>query len=164
MALSPVIAYREFFAYGKKKARDVTFETEDGRTELIWPDCAEDEEVWAVCQWVRYEDGHQEEGTVRYLREPASEADAKKAMEDLSGFYRLSKDELISLANCLEPSEENDSYIESRYPNYQFTPKGPNSIDAHDVYQARLRTLAGLHPKTIALIQKADAVEEPLER
>lgn len=164
MHLAPVPAYREFFAYGKKKARDVTFETAAGQTELIWPDCAEDEEVWAVCQWVRYEDGHHEEGTVKYLREPASEADAKKAMEELSGFYSLSRDDLISLAKCLEPSEENDCYIESRYPNYQFPPKGPNSIEAHDVYQARLKALAGLHPKTVALIRKADAVEDLRER
>jgi len=86
IALAPVPAYREFFAYGKKKAREVTFEKENGEKELFWEDCTEDEEVWAVVQWIRFEDGHQEEGTVKYMRAPATEEDARKAMEDMARF------------------------------------------------------------------------------
>ncbi len=64
MELAPVPAFREFFAYGKTMAREVTIEGDTGQMDAFWADCAEEEEVWAVIQWTRYEGGHEEAGSI----------------------------------------------------------------------------------------------------
>jgi hypothetical protein len=163
IALTPVPAYREFFAYGKIKASEVTVE-EDGKAQPFWDNCTEDEEAWAVVQWIRFEDGHQEAGDISYLRSPATEEDARRAMQGMSEFKSLTKEELVGLGECIQTSEDDEAYIESRYPNYQSPPSDPKDIEAHDLYQARLKVLAGLHPKTVQAIQQADATRDPEER
>jgi hypothetical protein len=162
--LAPVPAFREFFAYGMKKARDVTVEGDDGKAEPFWDNCTESEEVWVVMQWIRYEDGHKETESIQYLRAPATEEDARRTMKDMEGFYAMTKEELEAFAKCLRSRGDADAYIESRFPNYQSPPSGPNVTDAYDLYQARLKVLAGLHPKTVELIQKADATRDPGKR
>jgi hypothetical protein len=133
--------------------------------EPFWGDCAPEEEVWAVVQWIRYEDGHEEKGSVSYLRSPpATEKDARMKMLEMERFYGTSKEELLALNECFESTEEDYAYIESRYPNYQSPPSDPNAIDEYDVYQARLRVLAGLHPKTVELIKQADAAQDLVKR
>lgn len=167
IALVPVCAYREFFAYGKKKAREVTVDPDDPKSEPFWDDCTEDEEVWAVVQWIQYEDGRKEAATTAHLRAPATEDDAREAMRQMMGFYAYSKEELLRLADCLADGPAKDdalAYVENRFPNYQSPPTGPNSTAAHDLYQARLKVLAGLQPKTVELIRRADAAKEPGER
>jgi hypothetical protein len=165
ITLVPVASFREFFAYGKVKASEARIELEGGTTEPFWTDAAPEEEAWAVVQWVRFEDGHEEKGSVCYLRSPpATEADARKKMLEMEGFYGMSKDDLLALTGCFEATEEDHAYIESRYPNYQFPPSGPNAIEEYDVYQARLKVLAGLQPKTVALIKQADETREPVKR
>lgn len=164
IALAPVPSYREFFAYGKKKARDVRVDPDDPTSELFWDDCTEDEEVWAVMQWIRYEDGHEEQGSITHLRAPLTEEDARNAMRRMSEFYSMSKDELLALTECFKATEDDLAYIESRYPNYQPPPTGPGETDLHDLYQARLKVLAGLHPKTVELIKQADATKDATAR
>lgn len=164
IALTPVPSYREFFAYGKKKARDVRVDPDDPNSELFWVDCAEDEEVWAVVQWFRFEDGHEEQGSISHLRAPATEGDAKKAMERMSSFYTMSKEEMLALSQCFETTDDDLAFIESRYPNYQSPPLNPGALDEADLYQARLKVLAGLHPKTVSLIKQADETKDPQQR
>jgi hypothetical protein len=164
MFLAATPAYREFFAYAKIKAREVTVEGENGQKESFWPDCGEDEEVWVVTHWIRFEDGTQEAGSTRCLREPATEKDAKRAMQDMINFNNLTKEELQDLSKCFAATEDDLDYIENRYPNYQSPPADPNDYEAHDVYQARLKALAGLHPKTVELIRKADETKESVKR
>ena len=164
ISLTPVPSFREFFAYGKVKAAEVVIELEDGRTEPFWDNCAPDEEVWAVAQWVRFEDGHEEKGTINYLRSPNSERDARKAMQEMSDFYGMNKERMLDLGRLVENCEDSDVFMESRYPNYQSPPSDPKAIDKYDVYQARLKVLAGLHPKTVELIKRADATQDPQKR
>jgi hypothetical protein len=57
-----------------------------------------------------------------------------------------------------EQHEEDLAYIDDLHPNYQFPPSDPNSTDEYDVYQARLKVLAGLQPKTVELIKIANAL------
>jgi hypothetical protein len=162
-----VPSFREFFAYGKVKATEAVIELEDGTTELFWDNCTPDEEIWAVVQWIRFEDGHEEKGSIHYLRSPNTEDDARKAMQRMSDFYSVSKEKLVMMAGMYMATEEehasNLDYIESRYPNYQSPPADPAGLDEHDVYQARLKVLAGLHPKTVELIKQADATKDPQE-
>lgn len=161
IALTPVPSYREFFAYGKKKAREVTVDPDDPKSEPFWNDCTENEEVWAVVQWIRYEDGHEEAGSITHLRAPATEDDARAAMKRMSDFYSLSKEDLLALSQCFEATDADLAYIEFRYPNYQSPPTSPGAIDEADLYSARLKVLAGLHPKTVDLIQQADETKDP---
>jgi hypothetical protein len=156
LVLAPVAAFQELFAYGRIKTREVMIEA-DGKLEPFWDDAPEDEECWAVVQWTRFEDGRQVQGSIRYLREPATEQDARKAMEELREFYSLSREELLDMAACFHSNEGDYDYIESRHPNYQSPPADPNDLEAHDLYQARLKVLAGLQPKTVELIRRADA-------
>ena len=164
ITLTPVPSFREFFAYGKVKATEAVIELEDGTTEPFWDNCTSDEEVWAVVQWVRFEDGHEEEGSEQYLRSPHTEEDARKAMQQMSDFYGMSKERMLDLGRLVEDCEDNDDFMESRYPNYQSPPSDPKAIDEYDVYQARLKVLAGLHPKTVELIKLADATQDPQKR
>ena len=164
IALVPVASFREFFGYGKVKASEVVIELADGKTEPFWDNCAPDEEVWAVVQWGRYEDGHREQGTISYLRPPATEDDARKAMERLKSFYRTSRDELEGLTKLFKATKEDYDYIDSRFPNYQSPPSDPKALDEYNVYQARLKVLAGLHPRTAKFVKLADETQDPVAR
>ncbi len=165
IALTPVPALREFFGYGKMKARDFTFEGKDGKAELFWDDCTENEECWVVVQWVRFEDGQVVEGNTCHIRSPpGTEKDAQEAMRKMIHFQSLSRKQLEDLTRCFRATKDDYAYIDSRWPNYQSPPTGPNSIDALDLYQARLKALAGLAPATVKLIQKVDACQDPKER
>jgi hypothetical protein len=167
ITLVPVPSFREFFAYGKVKATEAVIELEDGTTEPFWDNCTPDEEVWAVVQWTRFEDGHEKKGTIHYLRAPKTEDDARRAMQDMSDFYSTSKEKLQAIARLYASTEDEHvadlNYTESRYPNYQLQPD-PSATDEYDVYQARLKVLAGLHPKTVELIKLADATQDPQKR
>ena len=155
---------REFFAYGKVKASEAVIELQDGSTEPFWDNCALDEEVWAVVQWVRFDDGHEVKGTIRYLRSPHTEDDARKAMQEMSDFFSMSKAKLLGLTRVYQATEDDYADIESRYPNYQSPPADPRALDEYDVYQARLKVLAGLHPRTVELIKLADVTEDVQKR
>ena len=152
------------FTDGAVKAAEVTIETEDGSTEQFWPDCGKDEMAWAVVQWARYEDGHEEEGSFQYLRSPATEKDAQRALQKIKAFYSMTKEYLLDLPLCLEATEEDYGFIESRFPNYQSPPADPAAIYEYDVYQARLKVLAGLQPKTVEKIRLADETKDPQKR
>jgi hypothetical protein len=136
---------------------------EDGNTEVFWDNCTRNEEAWAVVEWFRFEDGHEEGGTIHYLRWPKTEDDARKVMQEMSDFYSMSKEQMLILGRLVKDCEDNDKFIESRYPNYQAALSDPLSLE-YNIYQARLKTLAALQPKTIKLIKLADATKDPQKR
>lgn len=94
----------------------------------------------------------------------ATEEDARKAMRKHIDFLNMSKEEQEELDKCFKQTEEDRAYIENRFPNFQSPVAGPGGIDANDLYQARLKVLAGLQPKTVNLIQQADAAVDPEKR
>lgn len=149
MALVPVCAYREFFGYGKMSVRDVPIERKEGLLGALLSSCPEDEEVWAVMSWKEFEDGHEEEGLMELLVAGAKEEDARKAMARMIRFYRMSKEDLLALSRCFEAKEEDLAYIEDRFPNFHGPVAGPGGIEENDLYQARLKALAGFQPKTV---------------
>lgn len=286
LALAPVYSFREFYGYGKVKASEVIIELEDGTTEPFWDNCTPNEEAWAVVQWSRFEDGHEEPGSFHYLRWPKTEEDARKAMQEMSDFYSMSKADLlgspstfsadeikklskfidrlrrqhdpvsaflwqslsnseqlvltnyapsspsakqardvvvkalnkiiggpciyeverfkdislwpkiadlvkqnptgarlarlnrlllqdayhvelarqrIGLGQCFAATEDDYAYIESRYPNFQSS-ADPSAVDEYNVYQARLKVLAGIQPKTVALIHQAEETKDEVQR
>ncbi len=82
----------------------------------------------------------------------------------MSDFYAMTKEDLEALAKCLKNTEDADAYIENRFPNYQSLPTSLGETELHDLYQARLKVLAGLHPKTVELIKQAEATKDSAAR
>lgn len=167
LALVPVASYRVVYGYGRVKATEATIETEDGRVEPFWDDCTPDEEVWGIIQLTRYEDGHEERGTSQFIRQEVTEAEIRKKIQKMKEFYRLSREQMFAMGMLYETTSEDRgetfSYIEAKHPNYQFPPD-PKTTDEYDVYQARLKVLAGLQPTTVELIKISNGMEDPEKR
>jgi hypothetical protein len=70
----------------------------------------------------------------------------------------------LALMQCYKTTEDDDAYVETQFPNFQAPTAGPGGIAANDLYQARLKVLAGLQPKTVNLVQRADEAKDPGER
>jgi len=166
MALVPVCAYRQFFGYGKIRAGDIPVDPKGDMAAGILASVPLEEEAWAVMEWKRFEDGHEEPGLVEYLCAGATEKDARKAAAEMIRFHRMSKEDLLALGECIEAKEEDEdrAFIETRFPNFQAPLVGPGAIEANDLYQARLKVLAGLQPKTVNLVQRADEAKNPDEK
>lgn len=137
--LTPVAIVRILYGYGKIEASKATCESEDGKVEPFWDNLDANEEVWAVVQWYRFEDGHEEQGSISYLRSPNTEEDARKRLKEMEDFYIVTRQQLLDLTGCFEATEDDHAYIEDNYPNYQSPPSDPKAIDEYDVYQARLK-------------------------
>jgi hypothetical protein len=90
-------------------------------------------------------------------------ADLNRCLLECAYPAELSK-RVIGLVQCFRAEEEDYDYIESRFPNYQSPPGDTTDLDESDLYQARLKALAGLHPKTVDLMTRAEATEDPGER
>jgi hypothetical protein len=85
-------------------------------------------------------------------------------MEEMKSFYSMTRQELLDMTQCFKAAEDDYAYIEDNDPNYQSPPSDPNATDEYDVYQARLKVLAGLEPKTVELIKIADGIKDPGKR
>jgi hypothetical protein len=164
MELVPLSSYREFFGYGTIKAGDIPIEVMKGPLGPLVSLCGKDEDVRVVMSWKRFDDGHEESGLMHFLIERATESDVRNAMAQMIRFHRMSKEGLEELGQCFAAKEEDLAYIETRFPNIQEPMSGLDAIGANDLYQARLKVLAGLQPKTVSLIQKADATDNPEKR
>ena len=161
--LVPVPAVHVVYGYGKIKSSQVTIDPDDPHSEPIWDDLGPDNEVWAVMQWYEFEDGHQEQGDIRFLRPECSEEDVKKSMKEMEDGDKTTREEALALLQCYESSEEDRQYVEDKYPNYQSEPD-PNATDEYDVYHARLKVMGELQPKTVELIKIANATKDPVKR
>jgi hypothetical protein len=123
-------------------------------------------EIWVIVRWQRFGDGREEVGNIIYLDPSATEADARSEFDKMVEFVNMSKKELRMLTECFEATEEDLAYVESRIEGIPVADSRPDgkSIEENDLYQARLKVLAGMQPKTVTLMQKAQATEDPRER
>lgn len=161
--LVPVPAVRKVYGYGKIKASRATFEPDDPQSEPIWDDLGPDGEVWAVMEWYEYEDGHQEQGDIRFIRPEVPEEDVRKRMEQMARFSNQTREEAVGLLQCYDASEDDHAFVEDNYPNYQTEPD-PSATDEYDVYHARLKVMSELQPKTVELLKIASATKDPVKR
>jgi hypothetical protein len=161
--LVPVPVVRTVYGYGKIKARMATVDIDDAKSEPIWDDLGADDEVWAVMQWYRYDDGHEERGTISFLRPECSEEDAIKSMEHLRRLGEITREEALSMLKVYDAPEEDHQFIEEEFPNYQSEPD-PKKTDEYDVYHARLKVMSELQPKTVELLKIANAIKDPVKR
>ena len=136
--LVPVPAVRTVYGYGKIKAYQATCDRDDPASEPIWDDLGPDGEVWAVMEWYEYEDGHKEQGDIRFIRPEVPEEEIRKRMEQMQWSDSFTREQALGLLQCYDASEDDRDYVESKYPNYQTEPD-PRDTDNFDVYNARLK-------------------------
>jgi len=161
--LVPVPAVRTVHGYGKIKASKVTIDPDDPNSEQVWDDLGPDEDVWAVMQWFKYEDGYEERGDICFMRPECSEEDVQKRLEQMESFSSQTREELLALTQCFRAKEDDYQFIEDNYPNYQSEPD-PKNTDEYDVYHARLKVMGELQPKTVELLRIANATKDPVKR
>lgn len=161
--LVPVPAVRTVYGYGKIKASMATMDFDDPKSEPIWDDLGADDEVWAVMQWFRFEDGHEERGNISFLRPECSEERVRQSLEQMKAFADTTAEEALSVLQCYDASEEDHQFVEVNFPNYQSEPD-PNSTGAYDVYHARLKVMGELQPKTVELLKIANLTKDPVKR
>ena len=161
--LTPIYWIREFVGLGRIKATEVGPQPGDDMHPFFNAIFGENE-IWVVARWRRYEDGREEAMNINYLDPGATETEARTSFDDMVSFANLSKAELEGLSRCFEATEEDLAYIEERFPDVKHGPPDPKSTDEYDLYQARLKVMAGMQPKTVELIHQADATDDPQKR
>jgi len=161
--LTPYYWIREFVGLGRKKVTEVGPDPGDEMRPFFDAMMGKGE-IWVIAQWQRFEDGREEAINLIYLDSKATEAEARRELDRWTEFTNKSKDELLRLAACLKDPEDALDYIEERFPDAKFGPPDSRSRDEFDVYQARLKVLGGMQPKTADLVFKADTAEKEENR
>jgi hypothetical protein len=158
VALTPTYACREFVGLGKVKASAIKPKPTRSLSSLVYEHWG-DQEVWVIVRWERYEDGR-EEATLMEVMD-GTEEQARHSMQRMIDFCNMSKEELEALGECLEPTNEDVDYVKIRFPEEQ---PSARSLEKYDLYQARLKVLAGMQPKTVALLDQANTATDPKEK
>ncbi len=158
VALTPMYSCREFVGLGKIKASDVKAGKKRSFSSLFLKAMG-DKELWVIVRWERYGDGR-EQPTLMNLMD-GTEDEARRAMRDMIDFCRMSKRELEKIGTLFKQTDEDIAYVKNRFPDEQ---PNPRSLEAYDVFQARLKVLAGMQPKAVALMQQADSTKDPRKR
>lgn len=159
IALRPIEWKREFVGLCKINAKDSDFEPWDGMNPSIVA-VLEKSDVWIILQWERFENGREEVVSIQYLAEVAEE-EVREKFNRFVSFLTMTKEDLLELDKCFEVQEEDRNYIPERFPEM---PPDPSFTDEYDLYLARLKVLAGMQPKTVALIEEAYATDDPAQR
>ncbi len=156
IALKPIEWKREFVGFCKVDAKDSTPVLWEGtKPSLLRRLVGSD--VWIVLQWNRFEDGSEQ--CINMIRmADCTEEEAYAEFKRHIRFLKMSKEELEALSKCFDVPEDDKNYIADRFPE-ECPP--PYSGEKYDLYQARLKVLAGMQPKTVAFIQEADATNDP---
>lgn len=160
IALTPICWCREFVGLGRFDSRQVGPQPGEP-LHPMFSALMKGKKIWVIVAWRQYEDGTEEPLRIHHLDPRATKRDAHRTFEDEVRFIEMPKDELVALSKLFKTTPDDLAYTESRHPNIQ---TGKGSIEESDLYQARLKALAGLQPKTVELIQKADAAADDATR
>ncbi len=161
--LTPYYWVREFVGYGRYRADEVGLPPEHNLHSFFNAIMGKNE-IWVVVSWQRFDDGREEPLNLIYLDPEATEEDAKDRLESLARFMNKSKEELLELARLFKEPDQHLAYIEERFPDVKMGRPESGTIDERDLYQARLKVMAGLQPKTVELIVRADSTDDPKKR
>lgn len=161
--LTPVYWVREFVGLGRFKANEVGPQPGENLYPLFNMVMG-DNEIWVVARWLRYEDGTEEAINLNYLDPGATEAEARASYESMVRFQNLSKQELQDLMACFKASDDDLAYIEERFPDAKHGPPDSKNIEEYDLYQARLKVMAGMQPKTVELMTRAEMADDSKQR
>lgn len=160
IALTPLCWCREFVGLGRYESEKVR-PAKGSPLHPFYSQVMKGKKIWVIIAWRQYEDGQEEVLRTHCLDPGCSKTQALEAYQDEVEFVSLGRNELDELSTLFKASPEDLEYIDTRFPKIQ-SPGG--TIEEADLYQARLKTLAGLQPKTVALIQRAAAAKDPNAR
>jgi hypothetical protein len=157
LELVPVEWYRNFVGLGRFKANKVGFQPKE-MLYSFFNAIFGAKEIWVVVSWKVFESGREELGEVIYCDPEATLERARKKYQNLIDYLSVSPEELNMYARLTGDSIP----IIHSYSDQK-------TDETREMYQARLKALAGIQPKTVALIQQADearddAQHEKLER
>src|SRR5882672_1903085 len=110
--LVPVPAVRVIYGYGKIRSCEARIDPDDDKSEPIWDNLPPDTEVWAVMQWYKYEDGHQEHGDICFLHPECIEEDVRKRMERMEQSSAITREEALGLLQCYDAPQDDHDYVE----------------------------------------------------
>jgi hypothetical protein len=159
ITLKPVAAFREVVSLCKINGGDKDFEPWDGMHPMMIQ-LQKQGDIWLIIQWHIFEDGTEEVINLRSIAE-ATEVEVRERFDGFVRFLMMSKEKLRKLEKCFVVPEEERNYIADRFPEM---PPDPSATDDYDLYQARLKVLAGMQPKTVSLIEEAYAADNPVQR
>jgi hypothetical protein len=161
--LVPVPAVQVVYGYGKIKSCEATINPDDKTSEPVWDNLSPDQEVWAVMQWFRFEDGIQVRGNICFLRPECTEEQVRKRMTDMEEMNNITREKALAMLHCYDAPQEDHDFVEDNFPNYQTEPD-PKATDEYDVYHARLKVMSELQPKTVELLKIAHCTKDPEKR
>jgi len=154
--LRPYAWVRNFTGMGKYKADQVGPE----KGETLYPlfnDIFGGQDIWVIATWRRYEDGTDEAINLQYLDPATTEAEVRRIFDQTGRFLEQSREDLVAISSCFKATEDDLAFLES-YPRND-TSRG--TIEEQDLYNARLKVLAGMMPKTVSLIHQANETTDP---
>jgi hypothetical protein len=159
IALKPIAWHREILGLCKIEKDDKDFHPWEGMNPMFI-ELLKEGDIWVIFRWKLFENGEEQVINIQYMAQ-TTEAEVQESFESWVRFINMSKEELKALESFMEVPEDDRDYIADRFPEM---PPDPTSTDEHDLYQARLKVLAGMQPKTVALIEEAYASEDPTQR
>jgi len=152
LELVPVGWYRNIVGLGRFKADKVGLQPGESLFPMFKAAMGT-EEIWVIVSWRIYEDGTEEVDDVIYCDPQTTLEDAQRKYHDLIDFLNLSREQLNEVARVIgESMPIIHSYSEQK------------TDETRELYQARLKALAGMQPKTIALIQQALEAKDDTQR
>jgi len=180
LELCPVGWYRDRLGLGKYKADKVGFEPHE-KMFAKWNEIMGSNEIWVVVHWMVFSDESDKVDHAIFCRPGTTLEDAKKVFEEMEKFLDSSEPDketrpgLIKFYNHLRTvapygvwithgdageSEEETRYTSAIVHSYS----DQKTTETRAVYQARLKVLAGMGPKTVALMHNAEEAKDDSER
>lgn len=182
LELMPYGWFRNCVALGKHKANEVGFQPEE-QLFAEWNKRMGDHEIYVVVCWKVFENDSDEveyaiycgpgtnletaekvfEGLIEYLdsipKDRDTEEGAQNCLRHIRGLVPPGLRLWLTHGNVGRHYEERDDYgaIPQSYSDQK-------TSETREMYQARLKALAGMQPKTVALIEQADRTEDSAQR
>lgn len=152
LELVPVRWCRNIVGLGRFKANKVGFQLGEVMYSLFNAIMGANE-IWVVVSWRVFDDGQEEVENVIYCDPEVTQEIAQRKYQDLIDHLSRSREELNKYASMVGDS----------IPLIHDC-AGQKSNETREMYQARLKLLAGMQPKTVALIQQAEEAKDDTQR
>ena len=152
LELVPVGWYRNIVGLGKFKASKIGFQPGE-LLHSLFNSVMGAKEIYVVVSWRVYDDGREEVGEVIYCDPLTTLEGAQKKYQEMIRYLSLSREQLNMYAKLIGESVP----IIHSLPDQK-------TDETSEMYQARLKVLAAMQPKTVAFIQKADEAKDAAER
>jgi hypothetical protein len=158
--MSPTYWCREFVGFGCAQVTKPDAVATKNMNPFEWA-LTRSGQVWVIAWWERFEDGREKALQINFLNGESSEDAAREAAQRLFEFANETKEYLEMLGRCFEQKEEDIEFLRNRFP--EGCPS-PQSVEEYDLYQARLKVLAGIQPKTVTLLNQSETTGDKEER